>query len=486
MDITQMPKEGDAVYDNFSFDQELVKVHPTPRQLAVEMMEFYAFAHFTVNTFTDKEWGDGTEPESIFDPTDFDAGQWVDALKAAGIRGLLLTCKHHDGFCLWPSKYTEHSVKNSPFRGGKGDVVREVADACRAGGIKFGVYLSPWDRNCKLYGQGKPYDDYFCGQLTELCTQYGELFSVWFDGACGEGPNGKKQVYDWARYYALIRELQPNAAIAISGPDIRWCGNEAGDTRESEWSVLPTGFDDPDAVAAKSQTSDDTAFREKTITETQRDLGSRAFLVGANGYQWSPAETDTSIRPGWFYHATEDEKVRSTETLLDIWYRTVGGNSTLLLNIPPDRRGRFHETDVQRLCEMGAYFQKTFANNFAENAVITADADNGYDLSENVRTNSYDTYYKPFDGTNAVTLTVKLDGVHNVTHVIIKENIKMSQRVEKYAIDVKTSDGYKTVNAGTTIGYQKIARFDAVATDEIRIRILDARVAPVISFVGVY
>ncbi|MCI6907546.1 MAG: alpha-L-fucosidase [Clostridiales bacterium] len=450
-------------------------------------MEFYAFAHFTVNTFTDKEWGDGNEPETIFDPTALDADQWVDALKAAGAAGLLLTCKHHDGFCLWPSKYTEHCVKNSPFRGGKGDVVREVSDACRKGGIKFGVYLSPWDRNSRLYGQGKAYDDYFCNQLTELCTEYGELFSVWFDGACGEGPNGKKQVYDWDRYYALIRKLQPNAAIAISGPDIRWCGNEAGDTRESEWSVLPTGFDDPDAVAAKSQQADDGKFREKKISETERDLGSRFFLENAAGYAWRPAETDTSIRPGWFYHASEDDRVRSTETLLDIWYRTVGGNSTLLLNIPPDRRGLFHETDVRRLREMGETLRKTFAVNFAETAVITADRDDGYHPAENVRENNYQAYYKPFDGENAVMLTFKLEKPQEVTHVVLKEHIPMSQRIEKYAVEAKLPDGaWREIARGTTVGYQKIERFEAVRTDALRIRILDSRVCPVLSFVGIY
>lgn len=475
------------MYLHYETDRALVKCRPSKRQLAVEQMEFYAFAHFTVNTFTDKEWGDGTESESIFDPTAFDADQWVDALRAAGIRGLILTCKHHDGFCLWPTKTTAHSVVNSPFRGGKGNVVREVCDACRRGGLKFGVYLSPWDRNCPVYGQGKAYDDFFCEQLTELCTDYGELFSVWFDGACGEGPNGKRQVYDWNRYYAVIRELQPNAAIAICGPDIRWCGNEAGHTRESEWSVLPTGFASPDDVAGKSQKSDDKTFREKKIDATERDLGSRAFLEGATGYAWRPAETDTSIRPGWFYHASEDDRVRSTETLLDIWYRTVGGNSRLLLNIPPDRRGRFHETDVQRLREMGDYLRNTFAVNFAENADITADLDDGYHLAENVKVNSYDAYYKPFDGDNAVTLTVKLDGVHDVTHTVLKEHIPMSQRVERYVIEAKTGDGtYEEVVRGTTIGYQKIDRFPAVATDELRIRIEDSRVCPILSFVGIY
>ena len=277
------------MYSNFEYDKALVKCHPSSRQMIVEQMEFYAFAHFTVNTFTDKEWGDGTEPESVFNPTELDANQWVDALKSAGIGGLILTCKHHDGFCLWPSAYTEHSVKNSPYKDGKGDVVKEVADACRKGGIKFGVYLSPWDRNCRLYGTDE-YNDYFCNQLTELLTQYGDIFTVWFDGACGEGPNGKRQVYDWSRYYALIRELQPDACIAICGPDIRWCGNEAGDTRPSEWSVLPTGFADPDAVAENSQKSDDASFREKKISEIR--YVSKVAQVGEK--QWKDSVTTCS------------------------------------------------------------------------------------------------------------------------------------------------------------------------------------------------
>lgn len=474
------------MYPNFAYDKTLVKCHPSPRQMIVEQMEFYAFAHFTVNTFTDKEWGDGTEPESIFNPTELNADQWVDALKSAGIGGLILTCKHHDGFCLWPSAYTEHCVKNSPFRGGKGDVVKEVADACHRGGIKFGVYLSPWDRNCKLYGTDE-YNDYFCNQLTELLTNYGDIFTVWFDGACGEGPNGKKQVYDWDRYYALIRKLQPDACIAVCGPDVRWCGNEAGDTRPSEWSVLPTAFASPEEVAKNSQQSDDTSFREKTIDAMQRDLGSREFLEGALGLTWKPAETDTSIRPGWFYHDTEDDRVRSTETLLDIWYRTVGGNSKLLLNIPPDRRGLFHEVDVQRLKEMGEYIRRTFAHNLAGNATITADLDDGYHLPDALLENSYDRYYKPFDGDNTVTLTIHLPEAKEVSHVVIKEHIPMSQRVEAYAIDVKEADGnYREIAHGTTIGYQKIERFAPVTTDEVRIRITDSRVCPVLSFVGLY
>lgn len=475
------------MYKYYETDKELVKCHPSPRQLALEQMEFYAFAHTTVNTFTDKEWGDGTEPESLFNPSELNADQWVSAVKAAGMTGMIVTCKHHDGFCLWPSAYTEHSVKNSPYKGGYGDVVREAADACRRGGIKFGIYLSPWDRNCRLYGQGKAYDDFFCAQLTELCTNYGELFAVWFDGACGEGPNGKKQVYDWNRYYALIRKLQPNACISICGPDVRWCGNEAGDTRESEWSVIPTGFFTPEEVAEKSQKTDDTSFREKKIGEMERDLGSREFCEGAKGFAWRPAETDVSIRPGWFYHASEDEKVRSTENLLDIWYRTVGGNSKLLLNIPPDRRGLFHENDVQRLREMGDYIRRTFAVNLASDAVITSDKDDGYNIAGNVRENSYDSYFKPFDGENQAEICVKFPETRNVTHVVLKEHIPLGQRVEKFEVDIRKPDGgYGTIASATIIGYQRILKFDPVETDEIRIRITDSRVCPIISFVGIY
>jgi alpha-L-fucosidase len=474
------------MYRNLEYDKALVKCHPSARQIALEQMEFYAFAHFSINTFTDKEWGDGTESESLFNPTELNADQWVDALNAAGAKGLILTCKHHDGFCLWPSAYTEHSVKSSPFRDGKGDVVREVADACKKGGIKFGVYLSPWDRNSKIYGSDA-YNDYFCNQLTELLTNYGELFAVWFDGACGEGPNGKRQVYDWDRYYALIRELQPNACIAICGPDIRWCGNEKGRTRPSEWSVLPIGFADPDEVAENSQKTDSPAFREKEIKPTELDLGSREFLQGNVGLKWSPAETDTSIRPGWFYHTHQDDKVRSTDTLLDIWYRTVGGNSTLLLNIPPDTRGLFHETDVQRLREMGEYIQSTFSTNLAEDAMITADRDDGYHLAEALKTDSYDEYYKPFDGENQVTLTVTFENAKKVSHVVIKEHIPMSQRIEAFAIEVRDTDGhYREVVSGTTVGYKKIAKFDPIFTDEVRIKITDSRVCPVLSFIGIY
>ena len=222
--------------------REAAAVAPSHRQLAWQQMEFYGFIHFGMNTFTGREWGDGTASPALFDPACLDAGQWARALKSAGMRGMILTCKHHDGFCLWPSAHTGYSVKYAPWKGGRGDVVREAAEACRRAGLKFGVYLSPWDRHDPRYGSGKPYDDYYVAQLTELLTGYGELFCVWLDGACGEGPNGRRQAYDWARYYETIRALQPGAVISVCGPDVRWCGNEAGHCRPSEWSVVPAAL----------------------------------------------------------------------------------------------------------------------------------------------------------------------------------------------------------------------------------------------------
>ena len=301
-------------------------ITPSPRQLAWQQLEFYAFTHFGMNTFTNREWGDGTESPALFNPDALDADQWVAAVKSAGMKALILTCKHHDGFCLWPSAYTEHSVKNSPWKNGQGDVVREVSDACRRGGIKFGVYLSPWDRHDARYGQGKPYDDYFVSQLTELATNYGDIFCFWFDGACGEGKNGKKQIYDWERYYAVLRKLQPNAVLNVCGPDVRWCGNEAGHCRKAEWSVVPAELRDAERTASKSQQADDGEFSRK-IDSQDEDIGSRAVIRNARELVWYPSEVDTSIRTGWFYHPEEDTDVRTAGELLDIYLDAVGANA---------------------------------------------------------------------------------------------------------------------------------------------------------------
>lgn len=257
-------------------------ITPSPRQLAWQQLEFYAFTHFGMNTFTNREWGDGTEDPALFNPDALDADQWVAAVKSAGMKALILTCKHHDGFCLWPSAYTEHSVKNSPWKNGQGDVVREVSDACRRGGIKFGVYLSPWDRHDARYGQGKPYDDYFVSQLTELATNYGDIFCFWFDGACGEGKNGKKQIYDWERYYAILRKLQPNAVLNVCGPDVRWCGNEAGHCRKAEWSVVPAELRDAERTASKSQQADDENSPAKLTLRTRTSAAEQLSAMQEN------------------------------------------------------------------------------------------------------------------------------------------------------------------------------------------------------------
>ena len=469
--------------DSNQLDKKLVNIVPSSRQIAQQQMEFYSFVHFTVNTFTGKEWGDGTEEEAIFNPENFDADQWVDAIKDAGMKGLILTCKHHDGFCLWPSRFTEHTIAGSPYKNGKGDIVREVSEACWKGGIRFGIYLSPWDRNNKAYGYGKAYDDYFVDQLTELLTGYGEICSVWFDGACGEGENGKKQSYDWNRYYEVIRHLQPNACIHVCGPDVRWCGNEAGDTRPAEWSVVPKRTSETEKIAEESQQADDTQFRERKIKACDQDLGSREALEGEAELIWYPAEVNTSIRSGWFYHEEEDDKVRSLEELLHIYYNSVGGNATFLLNIPPAKSGRFHEKDVARLRELGEYLRKTFAVNLLEKAQITVDCQEDGHGIEGARTDDYDSFYKGEDGVRQADITVTFPYPVKLSHVVLKENIRMSQRIECFEIaDEKENILYR----GNTVGYKRIAAFPETETEVLHIRILDSRVCPTLSFLGVY
>ena len=468
-------------------DERLIQVTPAPRQVALQEMEFYAFVHFTVNTFTDREWGDGTEDPSIFNPAKLDAEQWVRALKDAGMKGLILTCKHHDGFCLWPSKYTRHSVASSPYKGGRGDVVGEVAEACRRGGLKFGVYLSPWDRNQPLYGTGKPYDDYFVNQLTELLTNYGEIFDVWFDGACGEGPNGKKQYYDWERYYATIRALQPGACISVCGPDVRWCGNEAGDPRPSEWSVVPRRMMDTERIASSSQQTDDAAFRQKKLTAQMQDLGSREALADEPELIWYPAEVNTSIRPGWFWHESEDAQVRPLAELMDIYEKSVGGNATMLLNVPPDRNGLFRPQDVRRLQEIGAYLRRTYGHNLlTEGGTLTA-VPAGLPGHEAARLCTEDeSYYQPAAEALPVEITVQLDRHAALHRLVLREQLRLSQRVESFAVDAWVQDGWQQVTEGTVIGNKKIVPLPDVITDRLRVRILDSRGVPALRFLGVY
>ena len=336
------------------FLKEAANVRPSQRQLDWYETGFYAFIHFGVNTFTDREWGDGTEPESIFNPVRLDCDQWVRSIKAAGMKGMVLTAKHHDGFCLWPTKYTEHNVMNSPL---KRDVVKEAAEACRRGGIRFGIYLSPWDRNNPLYGT-PAYNDYFCSQLEELLTQYGDIFCVWFDNACGEGPNGKKQYYDFPRYIELIRRLQPGAVVFNDfGPDVRWCGNEGGIARHSEWAVVPSEL----CVFSPLQTGPGPLAEEGSLSfmySTDEEIGTLPMILYSKGLVFAPAEINMSIRPGWFWH--EKEEPHSLERLYRTWLTAYGANAGLNLNIPPTREGLLDERDVRRLQEFGDLIRREF------------------------------------------------------------------------------------------------------------------------------
>ena len=467
-------------------DERLAAVVPTERQIRLQDMELYAFVHFTVNTFTDREWGDGTEDPAIFAPTAFDADQWTEVVSAAGMKGIILTCKHHDGFCLWPSKVTEHSVASSPFWNGKGDVVREVADACRRAGLRFGVYLSPWDRNQPLYGTGKPYDDYFVAQLTELLTGYGDIFCVWFDGACGEGPSGRKQYYDWERYYATIRALQPDATIHVCGPDIRWCGNEAGQTRDAEWSVVPLRTKDTEKIASMSQQKDDDSFRMRKISARDRDLGSREILRGEDELIWYPAEVNTSIRPGWFWHAAEDDKVKPLSELVRVYEGSVGGNATMLLNIPPTREGLFHENDVRRLRELGQYLRESFGHDLLpEAASLTASASVPEHPVEDVLWED-ETYFLAASGDEETAIEARWERPVTIGRVVLREQLRLGQRVERFIVEAWLDGAWQSVAERQVIGHKRIVKLGGLTTDGLRIRITDHRAAPAISFLGVY
>jgi alpha-L-fucosidase len=462
-------------------DERLTQIVPSARQVAHQELEFYAFIHFGVNTFTNNEWGNGYEDPAIFNPTNLDAEQWAKAVKSAGMTGMILTCKHHDGFCLWDTKYTDHNVMNSPYRK---DIVRQVSDACRKYGLKFGVYLSPWDRFNPMYGTGKAYDDYFVGQLTELLTNYGDVFEVWFDGACGEGPDGKKQYYDFDRYYEVIRELQPDANISCCGPDVRWCGNEGGFTRASEWSVVPERTRKTEIIEENSQHNDDSEFRERHISAWDSDLGSREQLVNEPDLIWFPAEVNTSIRPGWFWHPQENDRVKSVEQLADVYMRSVGGNATFLLNIPPTTEGLFHENDVRTLEALGNYLRAAFAENLVPDAELSCSSEKTNCSIDGVKTDSYDSWFMP--DSREAEITVRLPQNEKIGYVVIKENILMSQRIERFAVDVWENGGYHEVYSGTTVGYKRIIPLNGAETDRLRIRILDSRTEPTVSFLGVY
>ena len=367
---------------------------------------------------------------------------------------VILTAKHHDGFCLWPTATTKHSVASSSWKNGQGDVVKELRKACKKYSMRFGVYLSPWDRNAECYGDSPRYNEFFIRQLTELLTNYGEVHEVWFDGANGEGPNGKKQVYDWDTVYETIHRLQPKAVMAIMGDDIRWVGNESGLGRETEWSttVLTPG------IYARSDKNNE----KLGINGQSNDIGSRKMLEKATELFWYPSEVDVSIRPGWFYHKEEDNKVKSLKHLADIYFQSVGYNSVLLLNIPPDRRGLIHEADVQRLHEFAAYRKQVFADNYVKKGKK---------------------YWNTASGNEKI---YQLKSGSEINVVMLQEDITKGQRIEAFTVEALTDNSWKEVAKGTTVGYKRLLRFPTIKADQLRIKILESRLNANISQVAAY
>jgi alpha-L-fucosidase len=486
LNCTAFPQEKCSYVSINSNDnqKEIIKkaanVVPTERQLAWQKLELIAFIHFGMNTFTNNEWGNGKEDPKLFNPQKLDANQWLKAIKDGGFKQVILTCKHHDGFCLWPTKTTERSVKNSSWRNGKGDVVREVSNACKKYNLKFGVYLSPWDRNASSYGTDS-YNNFFIEQLTELLTQYGEVSEVWFDGACGEGPNGKKQEYDYMRWYALIRSLQPNAVIAIMGPDVRWVGTESGKGRNTEWSVITNDNLDQSVIAQNSQKE---AIFPPIGDKTQQDLGSRVIISKAKGLTWYPAETDVSIRPGFFYHPSEDSKVKTPKELMDIYFTSVGMNSMLLLNIPPNTDGLLNENDIQSLKAFKSLLDNTFNKNLALGAKVSST--NGKNEKE-IIDNNYSTYFTTNGADTTTTINISLPAESTFNVLSLQENITVGQRVEEFGLEYQGHDGkWIPVTSGTTIGYKRLLRFEPLKAQNLRLKILSSRLNPTISEFGIY
>lgn len=450
---------------------------PSAEQLAWHQMEMNAFIHFTINTFTGREWGMGSESPSLFNPARPDANQWARVLKETGFKGMILTCKHHDGFCLWPTQYTEHSIKNSPYKNGKGDIVKETSDACKKYGLKFGVYLSPWDRNRADYGKPE-YITYYRNQLKELFTGYGPIFEMWFDGANGGdgyygGANEKRRIdgrtyYDWPNTLDMVRQIQPNVLFfSDAGPGMRWVGNERGEAGETNWNTI----------------TPDTLYAGKPGIEKLLSTGSE------DGTHWIPAEVDVSIRPGWFYHKNEDSLVKSPQKLFDIYLSSVGRGSVLLLNVPPDQRGLFHEKDIKALYGLRKIIERELGKNRAMNANASATNVRGNAAAyaaSNVTDNDNDTYWATDDEVTTASLEIDMGKVQTIKYVMLQEHIALGQRVKAFDVEAWTDGAWQKVASATTIGYKRILKITPVKTGKLRINITDSKACPVISNVAFY
>lgn len=424
---------------------------PTPQQLRWQREELAMFVHFTVNTFTGREWGDGRESPQVFDPRRLDARQWARTAKETGFRSMILTAKHHDGFCLWPTATTAHSVAGSPWKGGRGDVVREFADACRAEGLGVGFYLSPWDRNAGSYGSGQAYNDFYVAQLTELLTRYGPVREVWLDGANGEGPNGRRQAYDWPRIHATVRRLQPDAVIfSDAGPDVRWIGNEKGTAGLTCWSSV-----DPARVPYPG-------FDRPWVGE----------LLGhgdPHGTVWRPSEADVSIRPGWFWHADQDDKVRSPDEILELYFDSVGRNSKLLLSVPPTRDGLFHANDVAALRGFAARREALFARDLLRDARVRASGSLAGHGPARVLDGDADSFWSAAPGDTAHWLEFELPAEIAFDMIDLREAIAHGQSIANYRVERWAGGAWRPCAWGTTIGHRRLERLDPVRARRLRV-----------------
>lgn len=443
-------------------------VTPSSQQVDWQKLEYYMFIHFGPNTFTDKEWGDGAEDPKVFNPTQLDANQWARTAKSAGMKGIIITAKHHDGFALWPSKYSDHTVRESNWKNGKGDVLIELSEACEKHGLKFGVYLSPWDRNHPAYGT-KEYNQVFANMLDEVLGNYGKVFEVRFDGANGEGPNGKKQEYNWDLFYRTVYKHNPKAIIFSDvGPDARWIGNENGIAGTTIWSTLNTKGFEPGANAPKPDTLNQ---------------------GNVKGKHWIPGEADVSIRPGWFYSPSTDDEVKSLEHLRNIYYASVGRNSNLLLNVPVNRKGRIPPNDSTRLMEFRKVLDKSFDNNIAQNKKVKASNAQGSNQKyapENLVDGDYDTYWATVDSVRSASFTIDLGGDVEFNRLVLQEYIPLGQRVKAFNVEIWDGGKFKKLDEQTTIGYKRILRFPMVETSRVRINIVEALASPILSEFKLY
>ncbi len=447
---------------------------PSENQMNWQNMEYYAFVHFSLNTYTDQSWGFGNEDVNLFNPEKLDCRQWARICKEAGMKGIIITAKHHCGFCLWPSKYTEYSVKNTPWKDGKGDVVKEMADACKEYGLKMGIYLSPWDRNHADYAKPE-YITYFRNQLKELLTNYGDIFEIWFDGANGGdgyygGTNEYRKIYrttyyDWKPTYKMIRQLQPKIVIWNDGGDrgdLRWVGTEAGFVGETNWSLLDSAG---------------------TVTNDMLRYGKE------DGNAWVAGEVNTSIRPEWFYHVSEDGKVKTLPQLMDIYYHSIGRNGTLLLNFPIMPNGLIHEKDETAVLEFAKAVKEVFASNLAEKAMVVASNVRGNSNQYNAEKavdNDNESYWTVDDDITNPSITIDFSEPTTFNRFLVQEYIKLGQRVKSFTIEAMVNGQWQELAKETTIGYKRILQFKSVEATKLRLNISNSKACPIISNIGVY